>query len=377
MSEKHRFEHNNHTNLAFLLVSVTLQALLLWLSYIIYETWIAAFGLGWRDLEIAFCAFAFTFISATLLAVRYSSRLVRWYYWFAAYWFACIGPLFGASVLFVLLEYFGPHVGVGISSFWAGVISFSIAVAFIIYGIWQSQRMEIVRISVDLPGLPPEWKGKTIALVSDVHLGDVRNAHFAHRVVKKINSFKPEMILIAGDLYDGLCCDPVTLVAPFGDFVSSKGTYFVSGNHDYLGRANDFFAAIRGVGIRILENEIVDLGGLQLAGVDFEDTSHRKDFENVLRDMSLDVAHPSILVKHVPDNLDLAGKKGFSLQLSGHTHHGQFWPLSLITHYLFKGYDYGLNKMDRMWIYTSSGVGAWGPPFRLGTKSEIVAITLA
>ena len=284
--------------------------------------------------------------------------------------------LFGGTALFVIIECIGPNVGVYVAPFDAGVISFGISFAFIAYGLWRGRTITITRVTVNILNLPAAWQGKVIVLASDIHLGNVRGARFARKIVEATAKLKPETVIIAGDLYDGLRCDPAMLIASFKEFKSPQGTYFASGNHDYFGQAEEFFAAIRGVGIRILKNEIVQLNGLQLAGVDFEDAAHREDFEAVLNEMPLDAAKPSVLIKHVPDNLDLAEKKGFSLQLSGHTHHGQFWPLSHITKYLFKGYDYGLKRMGRMWVFTSSGVGAWGPPFRLGTKSEIVAITL-
>ncbi len=376
MAEKHRFEHNDHTNLAFLLTSVALQALLLWLSYIVYETWVAAFGPGWRPLEWAFCLLAFTFISATLLAVRYRSWFVRWYYWFAAYWFACIGPLFGGSVLFVLLEDIGPHVGVSVVPNWAGIISFGVAIGVIIYGMWQSQRVEIVRTTITLPNLPKSWQGKAVVLVADLHLGNVRGVRFAEKVTRKIRTLAPEMVFIAGDLYDGLICDASKLIAPLKNLASPQGTYFVSGNHDYYSDSEHFFRAIQDAGIHILNNAVVTIDGLQIAGMDFNDTNYPENFKTVLKNIDLDTDKSSILLRHEPTHLEIASQKGFSLQVSGHTHRGQFWPLSLITRYLFKGYDYGLKQFEKMTVCTTSGVGTWGPPFRLGTKSEIVAITL-
>jgi predicted MPP superfamily phosphohydrolase len=373
---KHKFEHNNHANGIFLLVSVILQALISWFSYIIYETWVAAFGPGWQPLEIIFFVFSFTFISATLLAIRYRSWPVRAYYWFAARWFACMGPLFGGSALFVVIENLGPYVGLFVVPWLAGIISFSVAIAFIFYGFWQAQRAMMTRVAVSLPNLPDPWIGKTIVFVSDLHLGDVFGVRFARKVVGRISALAPEAVLVGGDLYDGLRCDAPKLIAPFKTLAALYDIYFVTGNHDYLGKSEEYIAAIRNAGINVLKNEVVDLRGMQLAGVDYNDAHHKDGFERALKNISIDDSKPSIFLKHVPDNLDVSAAHGFSLQLSGHTHRGQFWPLSFITRRLFNGYDYGLKPLGAMQVYTSSGVGAWGMPFRLGTKSEIVAITL-
>jgi uncharacterized protein len=373
---KHRFEHNDHANLAFLLVSAILQALIVWFSYIIYETWVAAFGPGWRALEVTFLVFSFTFISATLLAIRYRSRPVRAYYWFAAHWFACMGPLFGGSALFVIIERLGPYAGIFIAPPTAGAISFSAAMLVIAYGFWQAQRAMITRVTIPLPNLPQAWNGKTLVFISDSHFGDVYGFGFAKKLARKIQALKPEAVLIGGDLYDGLRCDAKRIISPFKTIRSTHGIYFVTGNHDYLGRSEEYFAAIRGAGIRILANEIVDLHGIQLAGADYNDARDRDCFARTARNFSLASQKPSILLKHIPDNLNIAASRGFSLQLSGHTHRGQLWPFSLLTRRLFKGYDYGLKPFGSMQVCTSSGAGAWGMPFRLGTKSEIVAITL-
>jgi predicted MPP superfamily phosphohydrolase len=376
MRSKHHFEHNNHTNLAFLLSAVALQGLLTWLSFIAYEAWVAAFGPGWRILEFAFMIFSFSFLSATLIAVRSRHWWARAYYWLAAYWFACIGPLFGAAALFVIIEWLLSLAGIVAEPFWAGIFSFSVAIVVIIYGLWQAQRVGVTRITVAMPNLPPQWKGKVVAFVADTHLGDVRGVRFSEKVARKLAALHSEAILIGGDFFDGFKCDAEKLAAPFAALKPPRGIYFVTGNHDFYSDREYFLSALRGAGVHILDNAMVNLDGLQLAGVDFNDSSWRENFENAIENIQLDPSRPSVLLKHVPEHLDIAEQKGFSLTLSGHTHHGQLWPLSYITRYIFKGYDYGLKKFGRMMVYTTSGAGTWALPFRLFTKSEIVAITL-
>ncbi len=304
MKAKHRFEHNNHTNLAFLLTAVALQGLIFWLSFIVYEAWVAAFGSSWHPLEWVFCILSFSFISATFLAVRYQSRWTSWYYWFAAYWFAGVGPLFGSAALFVILERLGPCIGLMLSPLAAGFISFGIGFGFVVYGVWQGQRAQIVRRTMALPNLPADWQGKKIVLVADLHLGAVRALRFSKKVARKIKARNPEIILIAGDLFDGVKCDAEILIAPLKDLGAKRGVYLASGNHDYYSDREHFFRAFQSAGIHILNNKVIDIDGLQIAGVDFQDTNYRDNFIEVLKGMTLDMQKPSILVRHEPTHLD-------------------------------------------------------------------------
>jgi predicted MPP superfamily phosphohydrolase len=155
------------------------------------------------------------------------------------------------------------------------------------------------------------------------------------------------------------------------------GSYFVAGNHEYYlmkKDAADFAKSLKEVGVRVLHNEKIDLDGVQLIGIDDKSASEKGNLAKIFDDMTIDGSKPSIFLRHAPFDLDLTAQKGFSLALFGHTHQGQIFPLNLLTSKIYNGYDYGLKSHGSMQIYTSSGVGTWGPPLRLGTKSEIVVI---
>jgi predicted MPP superfamily phosphohydrolase len=171
-------------------------------------------------------------------------------------------------------------------------------------------------------------------------------------------------------------CDEEKLIAPLGELHPSGGTYFITGNHEYYLRdVPHALAAIRAIGITVLDDKKVDLGGgIDLIGVDYRSAHNKDDFKKLLERVDVDRARPSILLKHEPSDLDVAEAAGVSLDLSGHTHHGQIFPLMLFTWQIYKGLDYGLKHVGALQVFTSSGVGTWGSPLRLGTKSEIVAI---
>jgi predicted MPP superfamily phosphohydrolase len=372
---KKRFEHNKRDSVHFIVTTIALQVLLSLLAFVIYETWITAFGPGWLWLGVVLELLSATFLTATLFAYSHRNWFVRWYYCFAAYWFTCTGPLFGSSIIFVLLER-TPQFADVLSPMNAGFISFGLGIILILYGVWQSGRAQIVKIDVTLKNLPDYWRGKTIAFVSDLHLGDVRGRGFSKKIAKRITALNPEIVLIGGDIYDGIRCYADELIAPLGTITAPLSIYCTTGNHEYLRKSQEFLPSIEKMRITILDNAVVDIKGIQIVGVDWRKTDHREDFESAMKAIVINRAKPSILIKHVPDNLDIAERAGLSLVLSGHTHNGQFWPLNHVIDYLFKGYGYGYKALGDMMVYTSSGVGTWGPPFRLGTKSEIVAITL-
>jgi predicted MPP superfamily phosphohydrolase len=354
---------------------IALQILLLLLHFMIFRTLVVAFGVPGLPLAIVLGLLSITFISASILATKFKDTFVRGYYKLAGIWFAFIAPLCGACFLFALTEDIALVTRNFIEPSFLGSICFGVAITITLYGMWNSTRAQITRICVKLPDLPEFWKGKKAVFVSDLQLGDIWGRGFSEKIVKKINEIQPLAIFVGGDLYDGVQCDADRLIAPFKDIQAPLGAYFISGNHEYIRDSELFFEAIRNVGMRILKNEKIDLRGIQLVGVDFNDADKKEPFDAILGRMNIDLKRPSILLKHVPEHLDISEKHGVSFQLSGHTHRGQFFPLGFVTRRIYGGYDYGLKRRGSMWVYTSSGVGTWMSPFRLGTKSEIVEIT--
>jgi predicted MPP superfamily phosphohydrolase len=132
--------------------------------------------------------------------------------------------------------------------------------------------------------------------------------------------------------------------------------------------------AVAATGVRVLDNEKVIVDGLQIVGVNYRDATHGEHFRKTLRKTGFDRGQASILLTHAPDRIQVSAKEGISLQLSGHTHHGQFWPWTLAAERMYGKYVYGLQRLGEMQIYTSCGAGTWGPPLRVGSSPEIVAI---
>lgn len=184
------------------------------------------------------------------------------------------------------------------------------------------------------------------------------------------------MILIGGDLFDGVKCHAPSLLEPFRGLHPAQGIYFVTGNHEYIEDTPAMLEEVKDIGVKILRNQMVDVHGIQVAGVDWKAASRKHEFEKIFAKMPIDKKKPSILLRHEPSHLDVAERAGISLMLCGHTHAGQIFPLGYITRRMYHGFDYGVKQLGKMIVCTSSGVGTWGPPLRFGTKSEIVVITL-
>jgi predicted MPP superfamily phosphohydrolase len=330
-------------------------------------------GRAWMAIPLLLVA---SFFPATMLSHRIHAR-----------WLSALNVASGISVGF--LSYFvlaaalcwvvlgaSRLAGMGIDGRAVAAWAFGAASLVGLFALGSAYWVRVTRITVRLRHLPRFWNGRSLALVSDIHLGNFRGAAFSRQVVARLSSLAPEMILVGGDMFDGVRLDLKTAVAPWSALSAPSGVYFVGGNHDDYGGRNAYFQALRGVGMRVLDNEKVEVHGLQLVGVHDRETHSPEVFGTLLAKAGLDTARASILLAHRPENLAVPEAAGISLQLSGHTHRGQFWPWTLIARRVHRDFAYGLNRFGGMAVFTSSGAGTWGPPFRLGTRSEVVLIRL-
>lgn len=183
---------------------------------------------------------------------------------------------------------------------------------------------------------------------------------------------KADFVFITGDLFDGTGDDLYRFIEPLTRL--KVPIYYITGNHEtYLG-VEKAVAAIEKTKIKLLRDEIVDLGGIQLIGIDYPQRGWKKDIAPVLE--KIDRTKPSILLYHEPAQIETAKRFDVSLQLAGHTHNGQMWPMKIFTFLIYKGFDHGLHQMGDFSLYTTSGAGTWGPPMRIGSTPEIVIITV-
>ncbi len=255
-------------------------------------------------------------------------------------------------------------------------VAFGAALAVTIVGMVNAAFVRITRVTVRLAGLPEAWRDRDIALVSDLHLGNIRRRRLAARVVKKLRALDPVAVFVSGDMFDGtrIAMDPA--LQPWTGLRVPQGIYFVTGNHEEFHDRREALAAVRRAGLTVLQNEKIVAAGLQIVGVHDAEAAEPEVYRALLGRAGVERHRPSILLTHRPDNLPVAEQAGVSLQLSGHTHRGQFWPWSWVVGRVYGEFAYGLHSHGGLQVCTSSGAGTWGPPLRVGTRSEIVLLHL-
>ncbi|OGZ33114.1 MAG: hypothetical protein A2174_01100 [Candidatus Portnoybacteria bacterium RBG_13_41_18] len=376
-------------NRLFLIFFVILAfTILIAAHWFLFKTVTRFFGLQNPNLilklKIVFGILSVIFVLASLTIMFLNNFLSRGLYIFASSWLGfayffllasfLIWIIFGITKIFSIQLNF-PYI--------AGLI-FGLAFLAGVYGIVNANNLRVKIIDVTLPNLPIYWQDKTAVWISDMHLGQVWNFQTAQRLAQKIQALNPDIVFIGGDLYDGVKADLDKLAKPFAKINAVKGIYFITGNHEEFGDKTPYIEAVKNTGIKVLNNELVNVDGLQIIGVDDRDSNNRDTFQKILDGLNINKQQPSILLKHTPFYIDVAQNAGVSLQLSGHTHEGQLFLFKYITQAVYKGFDFGLKKAGsprlrvgeagNLIVYTSSGALTWGPPMRVDTQPEIVVV---
>ena len=249
------------------------------------------------------------------------------------------------------------------------------------YGAVAARRPQVDRREVPLDRLDPAFDGFTIAAVSDIHLGPLVDRADLAGIVGMINGAAPDIVAVVGDLVDGGVDELAAYAAPLGDLAAP--TYFVTGNHEYFSDAADWVTFLPTLGVRVLRNERVEIrrgdATLDLVGCDDRTAAasgvpgHGFDLDAALA--GRDPERAVVLLAHQPVMVDRAARAGVDLQISGHTHGGQLWPLTDVA-LLDQPVLAGLAKVGPTWLYVTRGVGFWGPPVRVGSPPEITLLTL-
>jgi uncharacterized protein len=266
---------------------------------------------------------------------------------------------------------------------WMAALTVIAALGLATWGMRNALGGVVVRrVRVVIPKLPRALSGTTIAQLTDLHVGPTLGRSWLQRVVAQVNALRADLVVVTGDLMDGRVAQIEEMVSPIGELRARRGVYLVTGNHEYYSRVQEWLPELQRLGLRVLRNERVTIGdaagSFDLAGTDDLNArgmapGHGQDLRAALA--GRDGSRVLVLLAHQPRTVLEAARLGVDLQLSGHTHGGQFWPWKYFV-YLQQPYLAGLARCGATWIYVSDGTGFWGPPLRLGTRSEIAHLTL-
>lgn len=249
-------------------------------------------------------------------------------------------------------------------------------------GLRQALAGPVLReVTVPIDGLPPAFEGLRVVQLSDLHVGPMIGARYLNDVVDRVLALKPDLIALTGDIADGTTAQLEGPISALARLQAPLGAYYVTGNHEYYWGAEPWIAKMASLGLtplidgnRVLEKEGARLlvGGIADSAAPHFVPAHRSDPRLAAGSGDFDL---KILLAHRPDACVEAERAGFDLQLSGHTHGGQFFPFSVLVG-LFHRYRRGLYRHGRLWVYVSAGTGYWGPPHRFAVPAEITLLKL-
>jgi predicted MPP superfamily phosphohydrolase len=336
---------------------------------------------------LSFFILAALFIAAKFLESRHSSVITDILNIIGGFWLAFM--LYG-FIFFLLsdivlsgLRITGIISGGNIILFrkWSFLLTAGISAILIAGGFINAVIPVVTRYDISIDKPAGEIKNLRIAAVSDIHLGSIIRKRSIKKLSGILEELRPDLVLLLGDIVDGET-GPVLrgdLLRHFSCPECSDGLYAITGNHEFIGGAGRTIPYIESKGIRVLRDEVVTIeGGIQLIGRTDRDSfrfyrKERMPLDSLMA--GIDITKPVILLDHQPFQLDETAKRGVDLQLSGHTHNGQIWPLNHITALVYE-LSYGYLKKGNTHFIVSSGYGLWGPRVRSGSRSEVLLINL-
>lgn len=355
---------------------------------------------GWQALAIVphlrilyllvFLFFSLSYIVAKIFTKAIPGFLYDIILWAGSFWFAFMIYFLLSIILIDILRLFNWQLNFFPSfikenylqvKFFAAIVIFFITGTIVTAGFINTRNVQVKTLELKLPKGNSRLEKLNIVMVSDIHLSPMDNEKFLSRIVDKINSLNPEIVLIAGDLFDDhaeilrqRAIGPALL-----KLKSQYGTYAITGNHEFINGVDSAITFIESYNIKMLRDTstLID-NSFYLVGRDDRAKKQftgkdRKPLEEIMK--SVDKSFPIILMDHTPFGLGEAEKNGIDLQLSGHTHHGQMFPANLITKMIYE-VSWGYLKKGNTQYYVSCGAGTWGPPVRTRSNSEIVNLKI-
>ncbi len=316
-----------------------------------------------------------SFVISTFLVHYSDNTITRLIYIASGLWLAIGWHVIMAFTLVWLIIGMNMRMHYALNFKKIAVILLSCALIWSGYGLWCAFHPKVVHVTVKIKDLPDSWKDKTAVQLSDIHLGNIYGAKFIENVISKVNAEHPDIVFITGDLFDGMDGAREHLLTPIKNLHTTDGIFFITGNHEMYVGVDAVYKTIENTSIHVLNDEMRSVDDMQIVGIAYPERGAVKNIRETLQNIQdFDPQKPNILLYHTPAGASEAQQAGIDLQLAGHTHRGQLFPFQLITRYIYGPYFYGQTKEDDFTMYTSGGVGTWGPPMRTSGRPEIVII---
>ena len=337
-------------------------------------------AVGWVVLWSLYASIFVAFIGGRLLP-RPVARVLQW---FGFSWMGAFGLTLATVALSDLVLAAAGLVTTVTPAWHTGraVAIAAVVLPALVWGFATARRPMVRKVTVEVPDLHPDLDGFTVAQLSDIHIGDTLDRRFSTLLRDTVNPLGADAVVITGDMVDGSVARLRPETAPLGEFSSTHGTFFITGNHEYYSGADEWIREAQRLGMTVLHNShrVLERGAgrLVLAGVpDLQgggfSPSHRPDVDAAFQGAPEGAAR--VLLAHQPKFASAARHARVGLMLSGHTHGGQIVPFNLFVK-LQQPVIAGLHVIEGVQTWTSNGTGYWGPPLRVGPRGEITLLTL-
>jgi predicted MPP superfamily phosphohydrolase len=346
---------------------------------------------SWRNAYlVVFLVIALAFVAGRFLERAWPSLLSDVLVWMGSFWIGAMLYFFLAVVLLDVLRLlhhfvsFYPNWITGDyenTKQWLALFTSGAIVLILAAGHINTLLPQVRTLAFAIPKKADGIQSLTIVAASDIHLGTIVGRRRFDGIVERINAFDADLVLLPGDIVDE-DLGPVireNLGESLRSIRSKYGVLAITGNHEYIGGAQAACDYLAAHGVKVLRDEVfrLDCGVFVVGREDRSITQFagkkRKALDVLMAEV--DRKRPVILLDHQPFHLEEAASNGVDLQLSGHTHHGQLWPINYITGAIYE-VSRGYRQIGQTHVYVSSGVGTWGPPVRTTSRPEIVHITL-
>jgi predicted MPP superfamily phosphohydrolase len=379
--------------LIFIFISLAILVYALVNFYIFIKGWQALDGAR-REWRLAYAA-AFIVLAGSFIAGRFleragSSIFTEILVWVGSFWLAVMLYGFLAAALSDLIMLTAGLLKVGTLKLlptgaawklWTFIVTAGLILIITVAGFFNACKVRVKKLELGIPKKAGQLKQLKVTMASDIHLGTIIGNGRLGRLVEKINATDPDLVLLAGDIVDE-DIGPVIrgdMGKKLKGIKARYGVIGITGNHEYIGGSKKAVDYLEAHGIKMLLDDKILIGDAlwvvgrkDRSGARFEG-SPRKQLKDILSGIDKDL--PIILLDHQPFNLEEVESSNVDLQLSGHTHHGQLWPLNFITNRVYEK-SWGYLKKGMTHFYVSSGAGTWGPPVRTGNHPEIVSIKI-